>query len=167
MGAMGNAYEEDYDLIGGQYWLADGSPDFGLVTQLDFLHEPAPIRLYEGNERWGAIHIRMRHKHWLNRCRLGVPELLWVNCGRTAKIYRSRRSHLFHFILNPRSLIVMKYFRELNIFSVTTMYGYDRGYQDEEIAQYFGAPRPANNKMPPFMLFTPHWSRLRPPWTFP
>jgi hypothetical protein len=122
------------------YWLADGSPDFGLISAgvQGITDRPAPIRLQRGDPVFGAHHIESKHGHWVRKHAASAPELVWKKCRQSGLIYSTETSEKgkIWMPIQPSALMVLAYVEKENFWTVVSLYFHEGSLDGEEIGRY-------------------------------
>lgn len=122
------------------FWLADGSPDFGFIEGgvRDITDKAAPIRLQRGNSHFGAEHIILRHKRWVNGLGCNVPELVWKKCRSSGSIYCTEEPSkcTVWMPIAPDAVLVIRYMHSDSFWTVITMYPREGTLDGECVGRY-------------------------------
>lgn len=125
------------------FWLLDGQPDFATIPSgvFDGLERDMPIRLQNGDQRFGMTHIRQRHNHWVLRqeptgC---AATLLHRKLSQSGKMHAERGSkYLIAMRLAPEAVVILKPIHAQGFLSVVTMYFRQGPIDGAEVGRYLG-----------------------------
>jgi len=129
------------------WWCVDGSPNFTILPAsiIQTLSINAPVWLKVGTPDYGVNHILARHSNWVNEHKMSVPELVYLKLGQSGDIYCTERNSKLKLSLaiHPQALVVLDLIKNCDTthFSVTTIYGHNRGLDGDRIGRYPGRDR--------------------------
>lgn len=125
-----------------KFWLLNGHADFaripaGIISQYP---EGVPIRLPDGDNKYGAIHILQGHGHWVrkhqpNGC---VATLVHRKLSQGGRIFTAESDNKLTIAMRmaPDAFLVLKLMSDF--LSITTLYLRQRALEGEEIGKYLG-----------------------------
>lgn len=121
-------------------WLANGSPDFGVIKGgiPGIAEADAPIRLQRGDNWFGATHIALRHRHWVEKQKATVPALVWQKCRQPGHLYSAEEPSKGKIWLPviPSALMLLRYIPARNFWSVITLYFHEGALDGEYLGRY-------------------------------
>lgn len=125
------------------FWLLDGQPDFAVIPGgvLDGITDDVPIRLQNGDPRFGLRHIQNKHSHWVNLKEPSgcIPTLLHRKLSQTGQMYLTdRRNYLVAMRMAPEALVILKPIPKQRFFTVVTMYFRQGPIEGLKIGRYMG-----------------------------
>lgn len=124
------------------FWLIDGQPNFAVIPAgtLDRFTEDMPIRLPDGDTKYGAMHISKKHGHWiLKQQKHGcVATLVHRKLSQPGRIHTAESTDKLTLMMRlaPEAFMVLKIMN--GFFSITTLYLKQKPAEGVEIAKYLG-----------------------------
>lgn len=124
------------------FWLIDGQPNFAVIPAgtLDRFATDMPIRLPDGNSKYGAVHILKGHGHWIfkqqkHHC---VATLVHRKLSQPGRIYTAETPDKLTLMMRlaPEAFMVLRVMSDC--LSITTLYLKQRPAEGVEIAKYLG-----------------------------
>lgn len=125
------------------FWLLDGHPDFAMIPGgvFDGLTQDMPIRLQNGDKRFGMTHIRQRHNHWVQRQEPSgcAATLLHRKLSQSGKIHvADGHKYLIAMRLAPEAVVILNHIPARQFLTVVTMYFRQGPIEGREVGRYLG-----------------------------
>jgi hypothetical protein len=124
------------------FWLIDGQPNFAVIPAgtLDRFTVDMPIRLPDGDTKYGAIHISKKHGHWLYKQQkhMCVATMVHRKLSQPGRIHTAETADKLTLMMRlaPEAFMVLKVMHDC--LSVTTLYLKQKPTDGVELAKYLG-----------------------------
>jgi len=151
------------------FWTVNGSTTFGVMPGglLPGIDDPLPIKLQQGDGRWGAIHIQKRHSNWLLLNKHSAASMVHMKLQQHGTVYSAEEEDKSKILLTltPSALLILKHIPAENFLGVTSVYFKDSEVDGLRLGRYKGTSRAraaGPTSQPVFALAGPLPSALAP-----
>jgi len=129
--------------IGSDYfWLIDGQPNFAIIPAgtINGFAKDMPIRLPDGDTKYGAMHISKKHGNWIFKQQKHgcVATLVHRKLSQPGRIHTTESTNKLSLMMRlaPEAFMVLKVMPDC--LSITTLYLKQKPTDGVEIAKYLG-----------------------------
>ena len=148
------------------FWTVDGLTDFGHMPGgiIPGIDSSVPIRLQHGNNAFGAAHIELRHRTWLQKNGHSAASMVHFKLQQSGKIFstESYDKTKVSMTISPSALLVLQYVPKFRFLTVVTVFA-KTGPLDGELLGNYKAPPGPPHYLRPVSLYAPPQPQPRRP----
>lgn len=106
--------------------------------------DPLPIKLQQGDSRWGAIHIQQRHGRWLVQNKHNAASMVHLKLQQSGTVFPTEETDKSKIVLalHPSALLILTYIPNEHFLSVTSVYFKNNSSDGDPLGRYKGNARP-------------------------